>query len=72
MIIRKECPNYTMCAVIVHGKSELQMVRYITSNLRLPVKIIARNRGKSSIQINGLLGFLKQICLYSLIIASAF
>lgn len=33
--------NYTRCAVIVHGKSEFALVKYIYTNLHLPVKIIS-------------------------------
>lgn len=52
--------NYTKCAVIVHGKSEYTLVKYIYTNLHLSVKIIAKDKGKSSIQINGLLEFLQK------------
>lgn len=46
--------KYTKCMVIVHGKSELNLVKYIYTNLHLPVKIYAKDKGRSSIQINGL------------------
>lgn len=46
--------------VIVHGKSELNLVKYIYTNLHLPVKIISRNKGKTSIQINGLLDYMQK------------
>lgn len=52
--------NYTKCAVIVHGKSELALVKYIYTNLHLPVKIIAKDKGRESIQINGLLDYLNK------------
>ena len=52
--------NYTRCAVIVHGKSEYSLVRYIYTNLHLPVKVIAKDKGKSSIQINGLKSMLSK------------
>ena len=52
--------NYTRCAVIVHGKSEFALVKYIYTNLHLPVKIISKDKGRSSIQINGLLDFLNK------------
>ncbi|WP_026836118.1 hypothetical protein [Eubacterium xylanophilum] len=52
--------NYTRCAVIVHGKSEYSLVRYIYTNLHLPVKVIAKDKGKSSIQINGLKNMLSK------------
>ena len=51
--------NYTKCAVIVHGKSEFVLVKYIYTNLHLPVKIIAKDKGRGSIQINGLLEYLR-------------
>ena len=52
--------NYTRCAVIVHGKSEFALVKYIYTNLHLPVKIIAKDKGRGSIQINGLNDLLKK------------
>lgn len=52
--------NYTKCAVIVHGKSEFDLVRYIYTNLHLSVKIIAKDKGRGSIQINGLTDYLKK------------
>lgn len=52
--------NYTKAAVIVHGKSEFHIVRYIYTNLHLSVKIIAENKGRSSIQINGLKDYLNK------------
>ncbi len=58
--------NYTKGAVIVHGKSEFHLVRFIYTNLHLPVKIIAENKGKSSIQINGLKDFLNKKVFQSL------
>lgn len=52
--------NYTRCAVIVHGKSEFILVKYIYTNLHLPVKIIAKDKGRGSIQINGLSDYLNK------------
>ena len=52
--------KYTKCAVIVHGKSEFQLIRFIYTNLHLPVKIISKDKGKGSIQINGLKDFLNK------------
>lgn len=52
--------NYTKCAVIVHGKSEFALVKYIYTNLHLPVKIIAKDKGRGSIQINGLSEYLRK------------
>lgn len=40
--------------VIVHGKSELFMCKYIKSNLRIKMEIDSRSSGGSSIQINGI------------------
>ena len=50
--------NYCKAIVIVHGKSELMLAEYIKSNLRLNIEIVSRDRGKSSIQVNGLMKFL--------------
>ena len=52
--------HYTRCAVIVHGKSEYALVKYIYTNLHLPVKIIAKDKGRNSIQITGLRDFLNK------------
>lgn len=52
--------NYTKCVVIVHGKSEFILVKYIYTNLHLPVKIIAKDKGCRSIQINGLSEYLRK------------
>ena len=52
--------NYTKCAVIVHGKSEFHLIRFIYTNLHLPVKIISKDKGRGSIQINGLKEFLNK------------
>lgn len=46
--------NYVNGVVICHGKSELLMVRYISSNLHLRVKPYAKDKGKYSIQITAL------------------
>lgn len=52
--------RYTRCAVMVHGKSELYLAKYICSNLRIPYKMVANNNGRSSIQINGIWNYLKK------------
>lgn len=53
--MRKHTPvQYKKAAVIVHGKSERLLASYIYTNLHLPVVIIDRKNGNSSIQINGL------------------
>ena len=51
---------YSRCAVVVHGKSEFALVKYIYTNLHLPVKVISKDKGRSSIQINGLIDFLNK------------
>lgn len=43
---------------IVHGKSEFAICSSIKSNLRLPQEIIANSKGRSSIQITGLMNVL--------------
>lgn len=40
--------------VIVHGQSERLLAEFVKSNLHLPFKITAKNKGKESIQINRL------------------
>lgn len=52
--------RYTRCVVIVHGKSELHLTKFIYTNLHLPVKIISENKGRGSIQINGLKDYLSK------------
>lgn len=46
--------------VIVHGLSEYCICKNIQSNLRLKQEIIARDKGKVSIQINGLMNLLNK------------
>ncbi len=53
-MIKKRPRNYLKCLVIVHGKSELQICNYLKTNFRLKMEIISRDKGESSIQINGL------------------
>ena len=53
--MRKVTPaQYKKVAVMVHGKSEKFLASYIYTNLHLPVVIIDKNNGRSSIQINAL------------------
>lgn len=52
--------RYKRAAVLVHGKSERLLASYIYTNLHLPVVIIDRKKGNSSIQINGLQTFLSR------------
>lgn len=46
--------NYLKAVVIVHGKSELQMCKFIKRNLRIKMEFISENNGESSIQITSL------------------
>ena len=46
--------NYLKGLVICHGKSEVQMVRYITTNLHLNVRQYSKDKGAHSIQITDL------------------
>lgn len=46
--------NYTKALVIVHGKSEKQIVQYIKSNLRLKMEIYSDKNGEKAIQITSL------------------
>lgn len=47
--------NYLKAVIIVHGKSELQIYKFIKNNLRIKMEYIANKNGESSIQIPGLL-----------------
>ena len=46
--------NYTKAIVIVHGKSEYDIVKYIKSKLRIPMEPYSRDNGRSSIEISSL------------------
>ena len=46
--------NYTKGVVICHGKSEICLSKYISSNLHLSIKPYSNNHGKNSIQITSL------------------
>lgn len=50
--------RYLQIITIVHGKSELIFCQHIKSNLSIKNEIIGKDKGKSSIQINGLMNFL--------------
>lgn len=52
--------NYLNGIVICHGKSELCVAKYITTNLHLRIKTHARDKGENSIQITGLMKELKK------------
>lgn len=50
--------HYSKALVICHGFSELQITKYIYTNLHLPVRTYAKDNGKHSIQITSLLNLL--------------
>lgn len=50
--------SFQNAMVIVHGKSEYVICRNIKSNLRLSQEIIARDKGRSSIQITSIMNIL--------------
>ena len=50
--------NYVKGIVICHGKSELQLARYTTTNLHLNLPSVSRDNGKTSIQITSLMDVL--------------
>lgn len=52
--MRKRKIVQTRVMVIVHGKSEYLMCKSVFSNLKIPHKIHSKNKGRNSIQINGL------------------
>jgi len=47
--------NYLKIMVIVHGKSELCIARYIKSNLKIKMEIISKDKGAHSIQITSIM-----------------
>lgn len=47
--------NYLKAVVIVHGKSELQLCKFIKNNLRIEMEIISNKNGKYPIQISSLM-----------------
>lgn len=51
---KKRKLSYTRAVIIVHGKSELQIVEHIKSNLRISIESFSEKNGERSIQINGL------------------
>lgn len=50
--------SYTKAVIICHGKSEVQICKYIKQNLRLSIEISARKNGSLPIQINSLESYL--------------
>ncbi len=57
--------NYLKAVVIVHGKSEKQIVQYIKQKLRLKIAIESEKNGEKSIQITSLKNVLsnKKFCI---------
>lgn len=51
--------GYTRAIVIVHGKSEYDIVRHIRSKLRVPIEIYAKDKGRHSIEISSIMGVLE-------------
>lgn len=52
--------HYNKCLVIVHGRSEWLLCKYIKQNQRLKMSIDAKDNGKHSIQITSLNAWLNQ------------
>lgn len=50
--------NYLKAIIICHGKSEIQIVRHIQSNLHLNAKTYAKDNGEHSIQITSVMSHL--------------
>jgi len=50
--------GYTRAVVIVHGKSEHDIVKHIRSKLRIPIKIYQKNGGERSIEISSIMDIL--------------
>ncbi len=51
--------NYLRGLVLCHGKSEVHIVRYISTNLHLSIRCYAKDGGAHSIQITSLMALLK-------------
>lgn len=62
MIMPRSGLCYRKGIVIVHGRSEWHLVRHVYTNLHLPLELISKDKGKSSIQINGLLEYMNRKC----------
>lgn len=52
-------PSYYKAIIICHGKSELILMQYIKTKLRLPIFLDSDKKGEKSIQINGLKKYLE-------------
>lgn len=50
--------SYLKAVVIVHGKSELQICKYVKNNLRLRIEIESEKNGEKAIQITSLMNLL--------------
>lgn len=55
MVKRNGC---TKALVIVHGRSEFDIVKHIKSKLRIPIEIYQKNGGERSIEIQSILDIL--------------
>lgn len=64
--MKKIIPITTKVMSIVHGQSEFLICCAVKSNLKLKHEIIARERGKSNIQVNSILDILndKRFCTF--------
>ncbi|BDZ31775.1 hypothetical protein RA086_11140 [Lactiplantibacillus sp. WILCCON 0030] len=51
--------NFVSAVIIVHGQSEYALMKAIKSKLRLNIEVVARDKGRSSIQITALPGYFK-------------
>lgn len=57
---KKKVIKQTKVITIVHGQSEYALCSHVKSNLRIKHEIISRDKGKTSIQINGLVDLLSR------------
>lgn len=54
----KHLPSYLKAIVICHGKSEVQMCKFLKTKLRLRIEVESDKNGEKSIQILSLMKFL--------------
>ena len=57
---KKKVIQQTKVITIVHGQSEYVLCSHVKSNLRIKHEIIYRDKGKTSIQVNGLVDLLSR------------
>ena len=65
VIIVERNNHYLVCSIICHGECEVVFISFLRTLTHLSIDILARNKGKSSIQITSLRNFLSANCYSS-------